>query len=60
MKIEKKNKDNYVDADVTQLEHSNNKYYVSTFIYIYIYIWQSRYFLDSSMYMTMFAFVSMN
>ena len=35
MKIEKKN-NNYIDADVTQLEHSNNKYYVSTFIYIYI------------------------
>ena len=33
-KIGKKN-DNDVDADVTQLEHSNNKCYVSTFRYIY-------------------------
>ena len=32
--IGKKN-DNDVDADVTQLEHSNNKCYVSTFRYIY-------------------------
>ena len=34
-KLEKKN-DNDVDADVAQLEHSNNKCYVSTFLYIYI------------------------
>ena len=33
-KIGKKN-DNDVDADVVQLEHSNNKCYVSTFRYIY-------------------------
>ena len=32
-KIGKKN-DNDVDADVVQLEHSNNKCYVSTFRYI--------------------------
>ena len=44
MKIEKKNKDNYVDADVTQLDHSNNKYYVSTFIYIYIYMTKPLFF----------------
>ena len=32
-KIEKQN-DNDVDADVTQLEHNNNKCYASTFRYI--------------------------
>ena len=33
-KIGKKN-DNDVDADVAQLEHSNNKWYASAFRYIY-------------------------
>ena len=32
-KIEKK-KDNDIDANVTQLERSNNKYYASVFRYI--------------------------
>ena len=32
-KIGKKN-DNNVDADVVQLERSNNKYYISAFRYI--------------------------
>ena len=32
-KLEKKN-DNNVDADVVQLERSNNKYYISAFRYI--------------------------
>ena len=34
MKIGKK-KDNNIDADVAQLEPSNNKYYASPFRYIY-------------------------
>ena len=33
----KRKKDNNVDADVAQLKCSNNKYYASAFIYIYIY-----------------------
>ena len=33
-----KENDNDVDADVAQLERSNNKCYVSAFRYIYIYI----------------------
>ena len=32
-----KEKDNDVDANITQLEHNNNKYGVLAFIYIYIY-----------------------
>ena len=36
-KLERK-KNNDVDADVAHLEHSNNKYYVSVFRCIYIYI----------------------
>ena len=36
--IGKKNH-NDMDADVTQLENSNNKCYFSTFRYIYIYIY---------------------
>ena len=36
-KIENK-KDNDMDADVAQLECSDNKCYASAFIYIYIYI----------------------
>ena len=33
----------YVDVDVTQLEHSNNKCYVSIFRYIYIHIYIHTY-----------------
>ena len=46
-KIENK-KDNDVDADVTQLERSNNKYYASAFrdIYIYIYIYKNLHVRD--------------
>ena len=36
-KLERK-KNNDMDANVAQLEHSNNKCYVSAFRYIYIYI----------------------
>ena len=37
-KLEKKNNNNNdVDADVAQLEHSNNKCYASAFRYIYRY-----------------------
>ena len=32
-----KEKDNDVEANITQLEHNNNKYGVLAFIYIYIY-----------------------